>query len=145
MNINSRIFLVWTSLLLIAAPGVLHAQDDDDDRHFYLVSTYQWPFSNLDEIYEMWEEDLELGKQNEFIISETVLNHYVAGPFSLMTITEYASFEDIHKALERGAELYRAKYPNEENREARNKKFAALVGTNIHEDHILRENPKLAK
>ena len=116
-----------------------------DDGPIFKVSTYQWPFNNLEDILEMIEENHELTEQNEFIVSQKVLTRRWAGVFSVMFIVEYASFEDIAKAQKRGTELNEAKYPEEEDRDARGKKFAALVGDDMPEDHILQENTKLAK
>ena len=93
----------------------------------------------------MIEENHELTEQNEFILSQKVLTHVWAGAFSVMFIAEYATFEDIAKANKRDTELREAKYPKEEDRDARQDKFAALAGDGIHEDHILQENTKLAK
>ena len=104
-----------------------------------------WPFNNLDDIFEIIEEDLDLTKQNEFILSRKVLPHWWAGAFSVMYIMEHATFEDIAKAQKRGIELWEAKYPEEKDRDARDKKIAALAGHGMHEDSILQENTKLTK
>ena len=145
MNARHMLLLAVPALLLAITPGNLQAQDDDDDGHIFTVSTYQWPFNNLDDISEMLEENHELTEQNEFILSQKTLTHRWAGAFSVMFIVEYASFEDIAKAQKRGTELREAKYPEEKDRDARDDKFAALAGNGIHEDHILQENTKLAK
>ena len=147
MNAKHMLLLAGTVLLLATAPDSLQAQDndDDDDGHIFTVSTFQWPFNNLDEIFEMTEENHELTEQNEFILSQKVLVHYYAGAFSVMFIAEYATFEDIAKAGKRGDELFEAKYPDEEERDARQDKFTALAGHGMHEDNILQENTKLAK
>ena len=145
MNAKHILLLAGTALLLATAPDSLQAQDDDDDGHIYTVSTYQYPFNNLDEIFEMIEENHELTEQNEFILSRKVLTHMWAGAFSVMFIAEYATFEDIAKAGKRGDELFEAKYPDEEERDARQDKFTALAGHGMHEDNILQENTKLAK
>ena len=145
MNAKHMLLLAGTALLLAATPDSLQAQDDDDDGHIFTVSTQQWPFNNLDDIFEIMEENHELTEQNEFILSQKVLIHEWAGAFSVMFIVEYASFEDIAKANQRGTELFEAKYPDEEDRDARNKKFAELAGDGMHEDNILRENTSLAK
>jgi hypothetical protein len=139
------LLLAGTALLLATAPDNLHAQDDDDDGNIFTVSTYQWPMNNLDDILEMREENHELTEQNEFILSRKVLIHQWGGAFSVMDIIEYASFEDIAKAQQRSTELFEAKYPDEEDRDARNKKFADLAGDSMHEDNILQENTSLAK
>ncbi len=145
MNARHILMLAGAALLLAITPGTIQAQDDDDDGHIFTVTTVQWPFNNLDDIVEIIEEDHELTKQNEFILSQKVLTHRWAGAFSVMYIVEYASFEDIAKAEKRDTELLEAKYPEEDDRDARDKKFAALAGDGIHEDHILQENTKLAK
>ena len=143
---NARhMLLAGAALLLAIAPGTLQAQDDDDDGHFFTVSTLQWPFNNLDDIFEMIEENHELTMQNEFILSQKALRHYYAGAFSVMFVTEFASFGDIAKADARGTELFEAKYPKEKDRDARSKKFAALTGGRMHRDNILQEHTKLAK
>ncbi len=145
MNARHTLLLAGAALLLAITPGTIQAQDDDDDGHIFTVSTFQWPFNNLDDIFEMIEENHELTEQNEFILSQKVLTHVWAGDFSVMFIAEYATFEDIAKADKRDTELLEAKYPKEEDRDARDKKFAALAGDNIHKDQILQENTKLAK
>ena len=145
MNARHILLLAGAAMLLAITPGTIQAQDDDDDGHIFTVTTVQWPFNNLDEIFEMIEEDQELTEQNEFILSRKALTHQWAGAFSVMFIVEYASFEDIAKAQKRGTELREATYPEEEDRDARDKKFAALAGDGMHEDHILQENTKLAK
>ena len=145
MNAKHMLLLAGIALLLVSAPDSLQAQDDDDDGHIFTVSTQQWPFNNLDDIFEIMEEDHELTEQNEFILSQKVLIHQWAGAFSVMFIAEYATFGDIAKAQERGTELIEAKYPDEEDRDARDKKFADLAGDGMHEDSILGENTSLAK
>jgi hypothetical protein len=52
--------LAGAALLLASTTGTLQAQDDDDDGHIFTVSTFQWPFNNLDDIFEMIEENHEL-------------------------------------------------------------------------------------
>ena len=145
MNAKHILLLAGTALLLATAPDSLQAQDDDDDGHIFTVSTHQWPFNNLDDIFKMIEENHELTEQNEFILSQKVLIHQWAGAFSVILIAEYATFEDIAKAGKRDDELFEAKYPDEEDRDARQDKFAALVGHHMHKDNILQENTKLAK
>ena len=145
MNAKHMLLLAGTALLLATTPDSLHAQDDDEDGHIFTVSTQQWPFNNLDDIFEIMEENHELTEQNEFILSQKVLIHEWAGAFSVMFIVEYASFEDIAKAGQRDNELFEAKYPDEEDRDARQDKFAALAGDGMHEDSILQENTSLAK
>ncbi len=145
MNAKHMLLLAGTVLLLATTPDSLQAQDDDDDGHIFTVSTYQWPFNKLDDIFEMIEENHELTKQNQYILSQKVLVHQWAGAFSVMFIVEYASFEDIAKAGKRDDELFEAKYPDEEERDARQDKFAALAGHRMHKDNILQENTKLAK
>ena len=141
-----HMLLAGAALLLTITPGTLQAQmDDDDDGHFFAVSTFQWPFNNLDDIFEMMEENQELVEQNEFILSRKVLTHSWAGAFSVMIIREYASFGDVVKAQARGTELREAKYPKERDRDARDKKFAALAGDRMHIDNILQEKTKLTK
>ncbi len=134
------------ALTLLLAPVQVLAQDDDEEEgNIFTVSTYQWPFNNLEEIFEIMEENVDLLKQNEYILSRKVLGHRWAGAFSVMIILEYASFEDIAKAQERSTELTEAKYPKEKVRDARNDKFAALAGGRMHKDNILRENLTLRK
>ena len=145
MNARHILLLAGATLLLAITPGTSQAQDDDDDGHIFTVSTFQWPFNNLDEIFEIIEENHELTKQNEFILSQKVLTHMWAGAFSVMFISEYASLEDFAKAQKRDTELFEAKYPEEKDRDAREDKFAALAGDGMHEDNILQENTKLAK
>ena len=134
------------ALTLLLAPAQVLAQDDEEEEgNIFTVSTYQWPFNNLEEIFEIMEENVDLLKQNEYILSRKVLGHRWAGPFSVMIILEYASFEDVTKAQERGTELFEAKYPKEKDRDARGDKFAALTGGRMHKDNILRENLTLRK
>ena len=68
MNAKHILLLAGTALLLATAPDSLQAQDDDDDGHIFTVSTFQWPFNNLDDIFEIIEENHELTEQNEFIL-----------------------------------------------------------------------------
>ena len=140
-----HMLLAGIALLLVITPGAIQAQDDDDDGHIFAVSTYQWPFNNLEEIFEIMEETQELAEQNEFWLSNKVLTHQWGGDFSVMFITEYASFDDIAKGQARWTELYRAKYPNERVRETRAKKLAALTGDGIHKDDIVQENTTFTK
>ena len=139
------LLLAGAALLLAGAPDTVQAQEDEDAGHIFAVSTFQWPFNNLDEIFEMVEENHDLTEKNEFIVGQKALTHVWGGNFSVMFITEYASFEDIAKAQKRGTELLEAKYPDEKVREARNEKFAALAGDGIHDDNLLQENTKLRK
>ncbi len=145
MKFKELLLIAAAALCLTSLSGTANAQDDDEDGHIFAVATLQWPFNNLDEIFALMEETQELVEQNEYILSRKVLTHEYAGAFSVMTIIEYASLADIDKAGDRGSELFEAKYPNEEEREARGEKFSALVGDGMHVDSIVRENAALSK
>jgi hypothetical protein len=127
------------------APAVAQAEEAVEDGNYYTVSMYQWPFDNMDDIFEALEEDNDLLEQNEFLLSHKVLSHAWAGDFSVMIVNEYASFDDIAKWQKRGTELYEAKYPDKEAREARDKMFGDLQGSGMHIDSIVQGNPKLTK
>ena len=142
---TKQVFLVLAALCLVIVSSTAHAQDDDDNGTIYVVTTNQWPFSNLEEILALMEETHELVEQNEFILSRKVLTHFYAGAFSVMTINEYASLADIDKAADRGSELFLEKYPDEEERDARAEKFIALSGAGLHEDSIVQEYAPLTK
>jgi len=145
MRIRQIFFLILSTVCLSGVFGTAFAQDDGDDGHIYTVSTHKWPFNNLEEIFAFMEENQDIRKENEFILSQKVLTHQWGGEFSVMIITEYASMADIDKAQERGAELRRAKYPDEAERTARGEKGRALRGTAMHNDNILQEVPALTK
>ena len=127
------------------APAVAQAVEAVEDGNYYTVSMYQWPFDNLDDIFAADAEDNDLREQNEFLLSHKVLSHAWAGDFSVMIVNEYASFGDIAKWQKRSTELYEAKYPDKEVREARDKMFADLQGSEMHIDNIVQGNPKLTK
>jgi hypothetical protein len=145
MKTKQWLLTAAATLCLAGLTGTANAQDDDDDGHIFAVATYQWPFNNLEEIFALMEETKDLLDQNEYVLSRKVLTHEYAGAFSVMTIVEYASLADIDKAGERGNELFEAAYPDEKDREARGEKFAALTGTGMHVDSIVRENAALTK
>ena len=145
MKTKQLLLVAAAALCFAGVSGTASAQDDGDEGHIFAVATLQWPFTNLDEIFALMEETQELVEQNEFILSRKVLTHEYAGAFSVMTIVEYASLADIDKAGARGNELFEAKYPDEEEREARGEKFTALVGDGMHVDNIVRDNPALSK
>ena len=107
---TKQVFLVLAALCLAIVSSTAYAQDDDDNGTIFVVTTNQWPFSNLEEILALMEETHELVEQNEFILSRKVLTHFYAGAFSVMTINEYASLADIDKAADRGNELFLEKY-----------------------------------
>jgi len=140
-----QVLFAITALCLATIFGTAYAQDDDDDGNIFVVSTLQYPFDNLDEIFALMEETKELLDQNEFVLSRKVFTHLYAGNYSVMTITEYASLADIDKAGARGTELFQEKYPDEAERDARGEKFTALVGAGLHNDDIVQENPALTK
>ena len=142
---TKQVFLVLAALCLAIVSSTAYAQDDDDNGTIFVVTTNQWPFSNLEEILALMEETHELVEQNEFILSRKVLTHFYAGAFSVMTINEYASLADIDKAADRGNELFLEKYPDEEERDARAEKFIALSGAGLHEDSIVQEYTPLTK
>ena len=145
MKAKQLLLTAVTTLCLFGASVTAFAQDDGDDGHVFAVSTYQWPFNNLEDIFALMEETQGLVDENEYILSRKVLTHEWAGDFSVMTIVEYASLADIDKAEERGTALFNAKYPDEADREARGEQFAELMGASMHVDYILRGNPALAK
>lgn len=145
MSARHILLLAGAALLLAITPAAVQAQDDDDDGHIYTVSTNQWPFNNLEEIFELLEEDQGLLEQNEFIVSQKTLVHRWGGAISVMTISEYASWDDIIKSQERADELFEAKYPKEKDREARNEEFSALTGDGMHQDNIMQEQAGLTK
>jgi hypothetical protein len=140
-----QVLFAVAALCLASVSSTAYAQDDDDDGHIFVVSTHQWPFDNLDELFTMMEETQELVEQNEFVLSRKVLTHFYAGAFSVMMIVEYASLADIDKASARGDELFEEEYPDEADRDARGEKFTALVGAGLHEDNIVQENTALSK
>jgi len=145
MKIKQWSLIAAATLCLAGFSGTANAQDDGDEGHIFVVSTLQWPFNNLEEIFALMEENKVLLNQNEYVLSRKVFTHEYAGAFSVMTITEYASLADIDKAGERGNELFEAAYPDEKDREARGEKFTALVGAGLHVDSIVRENAALTK
>jgi hypothetical protein len=145
MKTKQLLLIAAASLCLAGLTGTAYAQDDDDDGHVFSVSTYQWPFENLEEIFASMEEDKDIVEQNEYILSRKILTHEWAGNFSVMFIIEYASMEDIGKSQERANELFEAKYPDEEVREARGDRFTELTGHTMHVDNIVRENAALTK
>ena len=141
-----QVMLVTISALcLFSVWGTAYAQDDEVEGHIYTVSTQKWPFNNLEEIFALMEETQGLVEENEYILSRKVLTHSWAGEFSVMIINEYASMADIDKAQKRGTELFNAKYPDEEEREARSEKLSKLMGTSMHNDSIVQEVPALTK
>jgi hypothetical protein len=145
MKAKQLLLIAATTLCLSGIVSTAFAQDDGDDGHVFAVSTYQWPFDNLEDIFALMEETQSLVDENEYMLSRKVLTHEWAGDFSVMMIVEYASLADISNAQERGTELFNAKYPDEAEREARGEQFGALTGTSMHVDNILRGNPALAK
>ena len=145
MKIKQWLLIATATLFLASLSGTANAQDDGDDGHIFVVSTLQWPFANLEEIFALMEETKGLLDQNEYVLSRKVLTHEYAGAFSMMTIIEYASLADIDKAGDRGNELFEAAYPDEEDRKARGEEFTALAGAGLHVDSIVRENAALAK
>ena len=145
MKAKQLLLIAAATLCLSGVSSTAFAQDDGDDGHVFAVSTYQWPFNNLEDIFTLMEETQSLVDENEYILSRKVLTHEWAGDFSVMTIVEYASLADVDKAQERGTALFNAKYPDEADREARGEQFAELTGTSMHVDNILRGNPALAK
>lgn len=139
-------FIALAVLALMVGPAQVFAQDaEEEEGSYFSVSTYDWPFDNLDEIIELMEEDNDLTAQNEFILSRKVFRHAWAGEYSVMIILEYASFGDVTKAQDRGGELFEAKYTDEEARDARNEKFSALNGDGMHNDDIVQGIPSLTK
>ena len=145
MKAKQLLLIAAATSCLAGVSGTACAQDDGDDGHVFTVSTYQWPFNNLEEIFAIMEENQDLVEQNEYILSRKILTHDWAGDFSVMFVIEYASFADVDKAQERGTELFEAKYPDEEDRDARGDKLAALTGAGMHVDSILQENAALTK
>ena len=145
MKAKQLLFIAAATLCLSGVSSTAFAQDDGDDGHVFAVSTYQWPFNNLEDIFALMVETQGLVDENEYILSRKVLTHEWAGDFSVMFVVEYASMADVDKAQERGTELFEAKYPDEEDREARGDKFTALTGTAMHVDNLLRENTALTK
>jgi len=139
-------WLALAALMLITAPFQILAQEEEEEEgHFFSVSTYNWPFNKTEEIFEIMAEDKDIVDQNEFILSRKVLSHAWAGNFSVMIILEYASFEDVTKSQARGNELFEAKYPDEADREARGDKLSTLTGSGMHNDDIVQDNPSLTK
>lgn len=145
MKPKQLLLIAAATLCLAGLSGTASAQDESEEGNIFVVSTLQWPFGNLEEIFALMEETQGLLEQNEYVISRKVLTHQYAGAFSVMTITEYASLADIDKANDRGSELFLAAYPDEEEREARGEKFAELAGAAMHVDSILQDNPALSK
>ena len=145
MKAKQLLLIAAATLCLAGVSGTAYAQDDDDDGHVFSVSTYQWPFETLEEIFAIMEENQDLVEQNEYILSRKILTHNWAGNFSVMFVIEYASMADLAKSQDRGTELFEAKYPDEDDRETRGDTFAELTGRTMHVDNILQENVALTK
>jgi hypothetical protein len=145
MKARNILLVAAAAFCLFSLSGVANAQDDADEGNIFTVTTLQWPFDNLDEIFTMLKEDQDIVEDNEYIISQKILVHRWAGDFSVMQVTEYASMADIDNAEEKTDALYEAKYPDEDEREARDAKLSELTGTTMHVDSILRENTSLTK
>ena len=82
---NKSMLVMLIAIVAFYSPSNLMAQDDDDGNIF-TVSIYQWPFNNLDDIFEAMEEDKDLVMNNEFLISRKILVHQWAGAFSVMIV-----------------------------------------------------------
>lgn len=145
MRFRQILFITISTVCLSGVWGTAYAQDDEIEGHIYTVSTHKWPFNNLEEIFALMEETQAIVEENEYILSRKVLTHSWAGEFSVMIIIEYASMADIDKAQKRGTELFNAKYPDEEEREARGEKLSELMGASMHNDSIVQEVPALTK
>ena len=136
--------LLMIALPLFAIPVALLARDDDEEEgHVLTISTYKVNFNDIEELLEMWEEDLVTTTENEFVLSSRVLTHLWGPDWTLIILSEYAKFEDIAAATAKRTELFEKKYTSESRRKARTKKIRALFQG--HTDAIVLENPKLTK
>ena len=74
--------------------------------------------------------------KNKYVINRTLVRHFWGSDSrQRVIITEYASMEDIEKAVEEGSKLFREAFPNEEDRKAFNKAFGKYWN-GYHSDEI---------
>ncbi len=141
----TNVLISLIAATLFVAPTALSAQDAEPEGHFFTISTYTVSFSDLTELSEMWEEDMDLTRDNEFILSSKVMVHQWGSAWSYMTIEEFANFSDINAAQKRGTELYQAKYKEGKVRDDRNAAYAKFNIADGHADTIVKESLKLTK
>ena len=141
----SHMLIAAIAIALLSMPASVSAQDDEPEGHIFAISTFKVSFEDLEDLYEMWEEDMDLVKDNEYILSQKVLTHQWGPDWSFMIISEYATFADIANSDTRNDELFEAKYKKEKDRDARNAAFAKFHIRDDHEDAIVMEITKLTK
>ncbi len=141
----SHLLITMIATALLAIPATLSAQDDEPEGHIFAISTFKVSFEDLEGLYEMWEEDMDLVKDNEYILSQKILTHQWGPDWSIMIISEHATFAEVDAAQKRTTELFEAKYKKEKDRDARNAAFAKYHLRDGHSDAIVQENLKLTK
>jgi len=131
-------------ILVILLPTSIFSQTQE--QPFIKVKTMHWNMNLDDFSMQNWKAlELEyfnkITKQNEYILSATVLQHHFTGDSSeILFITVFNSWNDIDLATKRTEELMKIAWPNENDRNAFLKKQAQFYAK-AHSDEIYKSIP----
>jgi hypothetical protein len=139
----SLIAVLILSFILFTTSAVF-AQEQEEEGNVFAISTFKIRFDQRDDFLKYIEtENKPIYDQNEHIISFKVLTHLWGEDWTVVTISEYKSMAAIEAAQEKTRELFKQKYPDEEEREKMyNKRRSMIMG---HTDNIVQEVSKLSK
>ena len=138
--------IVLTAFLCISGTQKLQAQTNAD-HEFTIQTRYMIPMSAADrtEMEGLLKEYFDkVTSKNELILHQWNMNHhYTDDSRELITINEYANWNDIDKAADRNTELAKLAWPNDNMRGdfmGRMNRFFTH-----HKDGIFNSMPELTK
>ena len=136
--------IIGLLIFIFLAPNTLISQNQD--QLFIKVKTMHWNMDLPDFSMPDWkalevEYFNKVTKNNEYILSETVLQHHFTEDSSeILFITVFSSWNNIDLANQRTNELMKISWPNEDERKAFLKRQARFYA-NEHSDEIYRNIP----
>jgi hypothetical protein len=139
---NFSFLLTAIMLFTFFFSSIIFAQDESS--HVFTVSTFEFSLpdegsaAEFDSLNTLYMNNVI--NKNEYIISQRALRHlWGHNSLDLVYITEYNSFDDIEKGLDRNTELFREAWTTSEERQAFNSTiFSYFRGR--HSDEIYQED-----
>ncbi len=138
---NFSFLLTAIMLFTFFFSSIIFAQDESS--HVFTVSTFEFSLpdegsaAEFDSLNTLYMNNVI--NKNEYIISQRALRHlWGHNSLDLVYITEYNSFADIEKGLDRNTELFREAWATSEERQAYNAAVNKYFG-NHHSDEIYQE------
>ena len=141
---RALVFVLLVGLVVFVTPQISAQEETEEKGNVFAISTYKVQFQDIDTVLESWEEMWKpIYTKNEHVKSFRVFTHLWGSDWTIVFIGEYESLSAIEAAQERGDQIRKEIFPDEEQWQA---KIAELQGMFVgHFDDIVTEVPSLRK